>query len=215
MNILRLIQLEFKMMWRDPAEWLSALLFLSATAYLLYSGFQRMRQETWVIMFWIVTLFVASVFTARIFSFEDGRQKYFFFLLAKAEEIYFAKLIFIASLLFSSELVLLILFSVFFKSPLTFSLMTFGILFIGALSIANIFCFVSALIGAGGKKMNYSAILGFPIVVPVLLLLIRLFYSHVGLLDDGQVMQDFISLLGVDMLLIGLGFILFPLIWRS
>jgi heme exporter protein B len=85
----------------------------------------------------------------------------------------------------------------------------------GALSLSIVFTFVATLVNAAEKGSNLASLLGFPLIIPVILLLIKLFFAQSGLSDSSENTQDLMSLLGIDTLLLGLGIFLYPLIWRS
>lgn len=191
------------------------LLFLLSTSLVIYMGFRRMRPETWAVLFWVVTLFLA---VASLVGDEasNKRERHFFNMIAPPSDIFIAQFLFGVIELFILEHVLFIVFGTFFQWHMPLSLTASSILFIGAISLSSIFTFVNALVMAADKGSVLASLLGFPLVIPVLLLLIRLFMAEMGFMtsDDGR-MQDILSLIGIDILLVGMGILLYPLIWRS
>jgi hypothetical protein len=53
------------------------------------------------------------------------------------------------------------------------------------------------------------------LVIPTLLLLIRISARAIGLLEGGQLAGDFSLLIAIDLLMLGLGLVLFPAVWRD
>jgi heme exporter protein B len=60
------------------------------------------------------------------------------------------------------------------------------------------------------------AILGFPLIIPQLLLLIRLSKSAFGeIFKEGAVLQLCLLIAGLDVMVIALSVILFPFLWKD
>jgi heme exporter protein B len=60
------------------------------------------------------------------------------------------------------------------------------------------------------------AILGFPLIIPQLLLLIRLSKSAFGeVFREGAILQISLLLAGLDVLVIVLSVVLFPFLWKE
>lgn len=214
-RILNLITLEFDRNWKQPKEWLSVLLFLLATSMVLFMGFTRMRPETWAVLYWVVMLFAAVGATVGDFKTESYQERFLMHQLASPVEMFVAKVIYTAVFLALLELLLYAVFGMFFEFKAPFSATLLLVLLTGALSLSVVFTFVATLVNAAEKGSNLASLLGFPLVIPVILLLIKLFFAESGLSDTSENMQDVLSLLGIDALLLGLGILLYPLIWRS
>lgn len=215
-RIFALITLEFQRNWKQPREWLTVLLFMLATSVVLYMGFRRMRPETWAVMYWVVMLFLSVSATVGDRMSGYSGDKHFYNLLAHPVQLYLSNLAFNTLVLFSLSMLLFMVFGVFFEWKVMMSGYLLLILGLGALSLSSVFCFVAALVSAANKGSVMASLLGFPLVIPVLLLLIRVFISEMDLITlDQDSWQDVLSLIGIDVVLIGLGIILFPLIWRS
>ncbi|MDX1684005.1 MAG: heme exporter protein CcmB [Saprospiraceae bacterium] len=214
--MLHLITLDFTRNWKQPREWLTVLLFLLSISVVLFMGFNRMRAETWAVMYWIVMLFMAVGAIVGDQGAGSSREKYLYNLLATPVEIFISRIVFNTLLLLVLALILYLVFGIFFDWQLVMNGQVLLIVVLGTFSLSVIFCFVSTLVLAAEKGSILASLLGFPLVIPVILLLIRLFLIEMGFTNESQgQIQDYLSLIGIDALLIGLGIILFPLIWRS
>jgi heme exporter protein B len=181
----------------------------------LYLGFTRMRPETWAVLYWVVMLFIGIGATVGDYRAEGISEKFFYHQLSDPISIYLSRIVFNTTFLFILSLILYIIFGIFFGWEVPFQLHVPGILLLGCFSLSLVFCFVSILVFSAGRGSTLASLLGFPLVIPVLLLLIRLFYSQMSLIEADTLWADVFSLLGIDAVLLGLGMILFPLIWRS
>ena len=214
-RIINLITLEFERNWKQPREWVTVLLFLLATSMVLFMGFTRMRPETWSVLYWVVMLFAAVGATVGDYKTEAYQERFLMYQMVNPVEMFLAKVIYTMLFLTVLEILLYVVFGMFFdfKAPFSFTLLL--VLLLGGLSLSIVFTFVAILVNAAEKGSNLASLLGFPLVIPVILLLIKLFFAESGLSDSSENAQDVMSLLGIDALLLGMGILLYPLIWRS
>lgn len=95
-----------------------------------------------------------------------------------------------------------------------------GIFFLGILAGGSGFSFVLSMISAIASKAEQNAtlmaILGFPVILPFILLLQKAVSKAFILgLDNTQLLKDFGVLFALDILLIALSLILFPYLWKE
>jgi len=85
----------------------------------------------------------------------------------------------------------------------------------GALALSVTFSFLSAIAAKAGQNASLMAILGFPLVTPILLLLSRLSVNVI----TGAVVSNWLALLFLLLMLSGLiivlAYILFPTLWKE
>jgi len=88
-------------------------------------------------------------------------------------------------------------------------------LLLGCIGIASAFTLVSAIAAKASNKSVLMAVLGFPVIIPVLILTI----SNANKIMEGfiwiQIQGNVLSLLSVDVIIIALSFVLFPFTWKS
>jgi heme exporter protein B len=75
---------------------------------------------------------------------------------------------------------------------------------------------MAAIAAKAQQNAAIMAILGFPLIIPQLLLLIRLSKSAFGeVFREGAVVQILLLLTGLDVLVIVLAIVLFPFLWKD
>lgn len=109
----------------------------------------------------------------------------------------------------------LLIFSVLFGNPIENLQLFFFNLVMGALGLSSAFTMVSAIAFNTTNRSIMMAVLGFPVIIPVLLLSI----SNSGKILDGniwmQIQGNMLTLISVDVIIIALTFVLFPFTWKS
>lgn len=110
----------------------------------------------------------------------------------------------------------LFLFLIFLKNPTTNTLLFSGIVILGGASISMVFTLMSAIAARAQQNAALIAILGFPVILPQLLLLMRLSKSAFGeVFKSGAVLQLSALIVGLDVLIIVMAIILFPYLWKE
>lgn len=91
-----------------------------------------------------------------------------------------------------------------------------GIVCFGGISLSLVFTLMAAIAAKAQQNAALMAILGFPLIIPQLLLLIRLSKTAFGeIFRQGAVMQIALLLAGLDIMVVVLAIILFPFLWKE
>ena len=110
----------------------------------------------------------------------------------------------------------LVLFRVLLGNPVMNELQFIGIACLGGLSLSLVFTLMSAIAAKAPQNAAIMAILGFPLIIPQLLLLIRLSKAAYGeVFREGAISQISLLLTGLDLLVIVLSIVLFPFLWKD
>jgi len=169
----------------------------------------------WNGLFWMMQLFICVNAVAKSFLQESrGRQLYFYTLCSPVHYLA-AKLLFNALLMLLMSGISLLLFFLFMGTPMAHPALFAGISCFGAVSISLVFSFIAAIAARAQQNAALMAILGFPLIIPELLLMIKLSviaFSDVLLTGLGSVI---LLLSGFDIMVVALSVILFPFLWKD
>ena len=110
----------------------------------------------------------------------------------------------------------LVLFRVLLGNPVMNEFQFIGIACLGGLSLSLVFTLMSAIAAKAHQNAAIMAILGFPLIIPQLLLLIRLSKAAYGeVFREGAIITDFsfINRAGFtgDCIIV----VLFPFLWKD
>jgi heme exporter protein B len=110
----------------------------------------------------------------------------------------------------------LLLFRILLGNPIEHYLKFIGIACLGGISLSLVFTLMAAIAAKAQQNAAIMAILGFPLIIPQLLLLIRLSKSAFGeVFREGALLQISLLLIGLDILVIVLAVVLFPFLWKD
>ncbi len=138
----------------------------------------------------------------------------YFYSLASPGHFVLAKLLFNSLLMLLMSGISLLLFFIFLGNPLVKAGPFIGLVLLGGWSFSLVFTFLAAIAAKAQQNAAIMAVLGFPLIIPQILLLLRLSNAAFApLLTISTVTVLF--LVALDMLVILLAVILFPFLWRD
>jgi heme exporter protein B len=125
-----------------------------------------------------------------------------------------AKLLFNSLLMLVMSLLSLAMFSLFLTYPVQKTATFIGLVFLGGWSLSLVFTFLAAIAAKAQQNAAIMAILGFPIIIPQLLLLMNA-SSTVFTISAVLPLTNILMLVASDILVILLSLILFPFLWKD
>jgi len=202
---------------RQKHSFYGVLLYIAATIYVLYLSFPSAPDaNTWNSLFWVIQLFVCINTVAKSFFSESRGRMLYFYSISSPTDFIFAKLIFNAILMVVMSAISIVLFFTFLENPVSDSLKFMGIALLGGVSISLVFTLMSAIAAKAQQNAALIAILGFPVILPQLLLLMRLSRAAFNeVFREGAVLQLTGLVLLLNLAVVVLAFILFPFLWKD
>ena len=140
----------------------------------------------------------------------------YYYSLAPPVQFILAKLIFNIFLLLIMTLISILFFFVFLGFPVVNPAIFMVISVLGGISLSLVFTLMSAIAAKAQHNASLIAILGFPVILPLLLLLMRLSkLAFAEVFKEGAVWQLTGIIIGLDALVVTLAIILFPFLWKD
>lgn len=202
---------------RQKHSFYGILLYVASTIFVLYlSMADSPDANTWNSLFWVIQLFVCVNTVAKSFLQESRGRMLYFYSIASPIEFIAAKLLFNILLMGIMSTISLLLFYVFLNNPVANAAKFLGIVLLGGASLSLVFTLMSAIAAKAQQNAALMAILGFPVILPLLLLLMRLSKTAFGeVFKEGAIWQLVGLIAGLDVLIIILALILFPFLWKE
>lgn len=138
----------------------------------------------------------------------------YFYSVASPASFVLAKLLFNSLLMLAMSLLCLLLYSMFLGNPMQKMWQFIGLVLLGGWSLSLVFTFLAAIAAKAQQNAAIMAVLGFPIIIPQLLLLVRLSnaaFAPLVYIPVGTVLL----LVALDLLVVLLAVILFPYLWKD
>ena len=216
-EIAELIRKDFLLELRQRYALNGILLYVFSTIFVVQLCFGRVIDDkTWIALFWIILLFAAFNAVSKSFAQESSSRRLYYYMLASPVSVVVSKIVYNALLMLFLGIMSLGLYTVFMGFP-DFNINLFLPAFVlGSIGIASALTMVSAIASRSGNNPALMAILGFPVVLPLLLILVSA--SQEALKGDIESMKIFSLLMAlflIDVVVVVLAVILFPYLWRD
>lgn len=172
------------------------------------------ESKVWNGLFWVIQLFICINAVAKSFLQESRGRMLYFYSLASPRDFVLAKLLFNSLLMLVMSLLSLFLFALFLGNPIEKAGPFIGLVLLGGWSLSLVFTFLAAIAAKAQQNAAIMAVLGFPIIIPQLLLLMRL--SNAAFNPVLTIPYTSVLLLvALDLMVVTLAVILFPFLWRD
>lgn len=199
---------------RQQYAFYGVLLYVGATIFVLYMAIERPDNNTWIGLFWIIQLFISINAVAKSFLQESRSRMLYYHSIVSPQNFVLAKLLFNSLLMLVMSLLSMALFSLFLTYPVQKTATFIGLVFLGGWSLSLVFTFLAAIAAKAQQNAAIMAILGFPIIIPQLLLLMQV-SSMVFKATAAIPLTNVLMLVTSDILVIMLAVILFPFLWKD
>lgn len=210
---------EFQLEWRQKLAFNSILLYIGSTVFVCYLSFNvksnQLSPITWNALFWIILLFVSVNAIAKSFIQESRNRQLYYYTIASPQAILLAKMIYNILLMLIFSVVTFLFYSIVLGNPVLDMLFFFLALVLGAVGFSGTFTLISGIASKANSGASLMAILSFPVILPILLMLIRLSKNAMDGLARSVSMDEIYILVSVNIMLAAISYVLFPYLWRS
>lgn len=200
---------------RQQYTFYGVVLYAASSIFVLYLAMGRPESTVWNGLFWMNQLFICVNAVAKSFLQENKGRLLYYYSIAGATDFIIAKILFNMALMLVMTFASVMLFLLLLGSPMNKVMLFIFISCFGGVSLSLVFTFIAAIAARAQQNAAIMAILGFPLIIPQLLLLMKL--SNIAFSDVFQSGLSYIVLLlaAFDIMVIALAVILFPFLWKD
>ena len=214
-----LIEKEIRLEWRQRYALNGMILYIVSTVFVCYISFalktKGMEPITWKTLLWIILLFTAVNSITKSFTQERAGRQLYYYTLASPQGIIISKIIYNIVLLLALSLIGLFIYIVFLGNPVQNLLMYLTAVVLGAIGFSSTLTMVAGIASKAENTSTLMAVLSFPIILPMLSMLIRLSKNAMDGLEWNTSYDEILILLAIDAIVITISYLLFPFLWRS
>ncbi|QJX49217.1 ABC transporter permease [Hymenobacter taeanensis] len=213
------MQKDFRLEWRQRAALNGMLLYVGSTVFVCYLSFSlrggQLPAPAWNALFWIVLLFSAVNAVAKGFLQESRGRMLYYYTVVRPQAVILAKISYNALLLLGLALVAFFLYALVLGNPVQNVGLFVGNVLLGAVGFASTLTLVSGIAAKATNSSTLMAVLGFPLMVPMLLLLIKVSKNALDGLEFEASQSSLLTLVALNMIVGAVSYLLFPFLWRS
>jgi heme exporter protein B len=213
-HIITLFKKDLLLEVRQQYSFYGILLYVGATVLVLQMAINEPEDKVWNGLFWVIQLFICINAVAKSFMQESkGRMLYFYSIVSPVDFV-LSKLFFNSLLMLVMSLLSLLLFTLFLGNPIQKLLPFIGLVLLGGWSLSLVFSFLAAIAAKAQQNAAIMAVLGFPLIIPQLLLLMQLSNAAFNPVLTIHA-TTLLLLVALDIMIIILSVILFPFLWKD
>ena len=213
-HILTLFKKDLLLEVRQQYSFYGILLYIGATIFVLFMAIDEPESKVWNGLFWVIQLFICINAVAKSFLQESKGRMLYFYSIASPGNFVLAKLLFNSLLMLVMSMLSLLLFTLFFGNPIQKAGSFIGLVLLGGWSLSLVFTFLAAIAAKAQQNAAIMAVLGFPLIIPQLLLLMKL--SNAAFNPVLTIpLNTILLLVALDIMIIMLAVILFPFLWKD
>lgn len=214
-RIWKMIQKDLLLEWRQKFSLYGILLYLVSAVFVIYLLNDRPEGETWNSLFWIILLFISVNAVAKSFMQESKFRTIYYYTVHHPKEIIISKMIYNIFLMVLMSILSFGLFGLLLGNPVLQFDKFLLLVVTGGVGLSLLFTFLAAIASKAGGSGALIAILGFPLVMPQLILLADLSKPLFVVSVTQGWWKLFMVLLAMEVLIIALSIILFPYLWKD
>ncbi len=200
---------------RQQYSFYGVILYVISTIFVLFLAMGRPEADVWNGLFWMIQLFVCINAVAKSFLQESKARMLYYYSIAGARDFVIARILYNAVLMLAMSITSLFLFIILLGNPFNDALKFIGLVCLGGVSLSLVFTFLAAIASKAQQNAALMAIMGFPIIIPQLLLLMKISStSFSSVIQAGQTTMVLL-LIGLDAMVVALAVILFPFLWKD
>jgi heme exporter protein B len=212
-----LIKKEFLLEFRQKSALGGVLVYVAGTIFVSVLSFKgKLDKPSWNALFWIITLFTSVSISGKSFLKETGGSGLFNFLHYSAQHFILAKVIYNMIFMFALSILTFFCYAFFVKNEVENLSLFFLVLLLASTGLAGVLSLMSAIAARSNGSFAMMSILSFPVVLPLIIVIIKLSKQAVDGIEWAGVHTNFIIILAaLNALTLALAYLLFPYLWRE
>jgi heme exporter protein B len=214
-QIKHLVAKEIKLEMRNKYALGGILLYVVSTVFVSYLSFKKIiNPATWNALFWIILLFASINGVAKSFINETRGRLLYLYTLVSPQAVILSKIIYNSLLLTVLSGLCLFVYTLFIGNIIQDITLFSLTLLLGSFGFSSLLTMVSAIASKTNNNFTLMAILSFPIMIPLLMVLIKLSKNAI----DGLERWDFnylFVLMFLNVIIVALSYLLFRYLWRD
>jgi heme exporter protein B len=215
--MLNLIKKEFLLEFRQKSTLGGVLVYVTGTIFVSALCFKgHLDKPTWNALFWVITLFTSVTISGKSFLKETGGQALFNYLYYSPQKFIFAKTLYNMAFMLVLSFVTFFFYGFFIRNEVESLGLFVVILLLASTGLAGVLSLMSAIAGKANGNFAIMSILSFPVLMPIILVVIRLSKQAVDGIEWAGVSFDLVIMLAaLNVLTLALSLMLFPYLWRE
>jgi heme exporter protein B len=213
--IIALLKKDLIAEWRMRYALNGVLLHVISSVFLVFLSVKIMNAPTWNAFFWLILLFSSISAVAKGFIGENKGRSLYYFSISSPQHIIIAKIIFNNVFMLFIACLCLGVYTLLLGNLAQSQALYILILFLGSIGFSTTFTLLSAIAAKSGNGHLLMPVLSFPIIIPLLLVLVKASKKAMDGIDSSLLLADLGVIVAINFIVLALSFVLFPYLWKD
>ena len=218
-EVIYLMQKDFVLEWRQKYAFNGMLLYVGSTVFICYLSFGlrggTLGVPVWNALFWIILLFTSVNAIAKSFMQENKGRLLYLYTLVSPQGVILAKIVYNTCLMLVLALLCYLFYAVVIGNPVQDDGMFLVSILLGAVGFSTSLTMISGIAAKASNSSTLMAILSFPVIIPMLLMLMKMSKNAIDGLERAASTDELTTLLAINAIVVTVSYILFPYLWRN
>jgi heme exporter protein B len=214
-QVRHLIEKEIILEWRSKYAFNGILLYVISTIFVCYLSVREINAITWNALFWIIMLFASVNAIAKSFLQESKNRQFYYYSIVSARAVILSKIIYNVLLMLLLSVIAVVFYTLVFGNPVGDIGFYFVAVLIGSISFASVFTMLSGIASKANNSGTLMAILSFPVIIPLLIVLVKFSKNAMDGLDRSVSLNEIGVLAAINLIVVTTSLILFPYLWKE
>lgn len=222
LQIKYLVQKDLLLEWRQRYAIGGIILYVFSTVFIIYislsqeNAVQDLEKKVWNILFWITILFASVNAIAKSFTQENKERLLYYYTLVSPQAVILSKIIYNAVLMIFLAFIALAIYFLMIGNPVAQVPMFMVTLLLGGCGFSFVMTMISAIASKAGNNTTLMAVLSFPLILPLILVLMKLSrICYIDIANWSDAKNELIMISAINVLVLALSYILFPYLWKD
>ncbi len=213
--VIALIKKDLTIEWRQRYAINGILLHTISSVFVVFLSIKMLNPPTWNALFWLILLFTSVSAVAKSFIAEQKGRSLYYYGIASARQIIISRVIYNSMLMVLIALICLGVYITVMGNAVQ-NMLFYGLCMVaGCIGFAGTFTFISSIAAKAGNSNLLMPVLSFPVILPLLLVLIKASKKAMDGIDFTLIYPDLLVLLFINFIIVALAYILFPFLWKE
>ncbi|WP_207425785.1 heme exporter protein CcmB [Pedobacter sp. SYSU D00535] len=214
-QVKHLLKKEVVLEWRSKYAFNGILLYVVSTIFVCFLSFKKVDPITWNALFWIIMLFASVNAIAKSFLQESKGRQLYYYSLVSPQAVILSKIIYNILLMLLLSVIAFVFYTLVFSNPVGDPLFYFLAILIGSFSFATVFTMISGIAAKANNSGALMAILSFPVIIPLIMVLIKFSKNAMDGLDRTVSYNEIGVLVAINIVVMTVSLLLFPYLWKD
>jgi heme exporter protein B len=201
--------------WRMRFAVNGILLHVVSSVFLVFLSVKVLNAPTWNALFWLILLFSSISAVAKGFIGESRGRTLYYYTIASPQHIIISKIIFNTLFMVLIASICWIVYTLLLGNMAQNQVYYFLIMMLGCIGFSTTFTLLSSIAAKSGNGHLLMPVLSFPIIIPLLLVLIKASKKAMDGIDTSLILPDLGIILALNFIVVALSYVLFPYLWKD